>query len=74
MDMFQAMNAIQNPQGIMMQYAMQGMIAQHPDTWQKAQEQFNGKDHNTQVQQLRELYKSKGMDLDSVAKQWGIQI
>lgn len=31
MDMFQAMNAMQNPQGVMMQYAMQGMIAQHPD-------------------------------------------
>lgn len=74
MDMFQAVNAMQNPQGTMMQYAIQGMIAQHPDMWQKAQEQFNGKNHDEQVSQLRELYKSKGMNLDAVAKQWGIQI
>lgn len=74
MDMFQAVNAMQNPQGTMMQYAMQGIIAQHPDMWQKAQEQFNGKNHDEQVNQLRELYKSKGMNLDAVAKQWGIQI
>ena len=57
-----------------MQYAMQGMIAQHADVWKQAQEQFNGKDHNAQINQLRELYKSKGMDLDMVAKQWGIQL
>ena len=74
MDMFQAMNDMQNPQGVMMQYAMQGMIAQHPDVWKQAQEQFNGKDHNAQINQLRELYKSKGMNLDMVARQWGIQI
>lgn len=74
MDMFQAMNAMQNPQGIMMQYAMQGMIAQHPEQWQQAQSMFNGKDHKQQISELKKLYKSKGMDLDAVAKQWGITL
>lgn len=34
MDIAQAMNAMQNPQGMLMQYAVQGMIAQHPTEWQ----------------------------------------
>lgn len=74
MDMFQAMNAMQNPQGTMMQYAMQGMIAQHPEQWQQAQNMFNGKDYKQQISELKKLYKSKGMDLDAVAKQWGITL
>lgn len=74
MDMYGAMNAMQNPQGTMMGYAMQGMIAQHPDQWKQAQEMFGGKNHNEQVKALRKLYKDRGMDLDSIARQWGIQI
>lgn len=74
MDMFQAMNAIQNPQATLMQYAMQGMIAQHPDKWQQAQEMFVGKTKSEQLKALRKLYKERGMDLDAVAKQYGVQI
>lgn len=74
MDMFQAMNAVQNPQATLMQYAMQGMIAQHPDKWQQAQEMFAGKTKSEQLKALRKLYKERGMDLDVVAKQYGVQI
>lgn len=74
MDMFQAMNAVQNPQATLMQYAMQGMIAQHPDKWQQAQQMFAGKSKSEQLKALRKLYKERGMDLDSVAKQYGVQI
>ena len=74
MDMFQAMNAVQNPQATLMQYAMQGMIAQHPDKWQQAQQMFAGKSKSEQLKTLRKLYKERGMDLDSVAKQYGVQI
>lgn len=74
MDMFGAMNAMQNPQGVMMNYAMQGMIAQHPDQWKQAQEMFGGKNRGEQMKALRKLYKDRGMDLDNVARQWGIQI
>lgn len=74
MDMYGAMNAVQNPQGTMMSYAMQGMIAQHPEQWKQAQEMFSGKNHGEQVKALRKLYRDRGMDLDNVARQWGIQI
>lgn len=74
MDMFNAINAIQNPQATMLQYAVQGMIAQHPDEWQKCQQMFADKNKKQQISTLRNLYKQKGMDLDSVAKQWGISI
>ena len=74
MDMFGAMNAMQNPQGTLMQYAVQGMIAQHPAEWQQCQQMFQGKSRGEQVKALRKMYKDRGMDLDSVARQWGIQI
>ncbi len=74
MDMYAAMNAMQNPQSTMMQYAIQGMIAQHPDMWQQAQEMFANKNKKQQIAALRNLYKQKGMDLDAVANQWGITL
>lgn len=74
MDMYQAINAMQNPQGALLQYAMQGMIAQHPEQWQQTQQMFAGKSKSEQLKALRKLYKEKGMDLDSVAKQYGVQI
>ena len=74
MDMFKAMNAVQNPQATIMQYAMHGMIAQHPEQWQQAQQMFAGKTKSEQLKTLRKLYKERGMDLDAVAKQYGVQI
>lgn len=74
MDLYKAMNAMQNPQAALFQYAMQGMIAQHPDKWQQAQQMFAGKSKSEQLKTLRKLYKEKGMDLDAVAKQYGVQI
>ena len=74
MDMFKAMGAMQNPQVALMQYAMQGMIAQHPNEWQQAQNMFADKNKKQQIQALRNLYKQKGMDLESVASQWGITL
>lgn len=74
MDMFKVMNAVQNPQATIMQYAVQGMIAQHPEQWQQAQQMFAGKTKSEQLKTLRKLYKERGMDLDAVAKQYGVQI
>lgn len=70
MDMMQAMRVMQNPQ----QYVMEQLAKQNPGVMQKCQEMFTGKSHKQQVSALRNLYKQKGMDLDAVAKQWGIQI
>ena len=58
----------------MLQYAMQGMIAQHPDKWQQTQEMFAGKTKNEQLKALRKLYKDKGLSLEATAKQYGVQI
>lgn len=74
MDVYQAMNAVQNPQAALIQYAMQGMIAQHPEQWQQAQEMLTGKSKSEQLKTLRKLYKDRGMDLDTVAKQYGVNI
>lgn len=74
MDMLKAINAMQNPQATMLQYVMQGMIAQHPDKWQQAQEMFAGKSKSEQLKALRKLYKEKGLNLDAVAKQYGVRI
>lgn len=74
MDIAQAMGAMQNPQGTLMQYAIQGMIAQHPVEWQKCQQMFAGKNHRQQVNELRKLYKEHNMDLDATARQYGVQL
>lgn len=70
MDMMQAMRVMQNPQ----QYVMEQLAKQNPEIMQRCQSMFTGKSHKQQVQALRNLYKQKGMDLDTVAKQWGIQL
>lgn len=74
MDMLKMFNAIQNPSGTLIQYAIQGMIAEHPAEWQKTQEMFSGKPRNEQLKNLRKLYKDKGMNLDLIAKQYGVQL
>ena len=74
MDMLKMFNAIQNPSGTLIQYAMQGMIQQHPAEWQKTQEMFSGKPRSEQLKSLRKLYKDKGMNLDLIAKQYGVQL
>lgn len=68
------MQAMQNPQGyILNQFASQ-MIKEHPQEWNQCQQMFNGKSYKEQVNALRKLYKSKGMDLDMAAKQYGVQL
>lgn len=74
MDIAQAMGAMQNPQSTLMQYAVQGMIAQHPTEWQKCQQMFAGKNRRQQISELRKLYKEHGMDLDATARQYGVQL
>lgn len=70
MDMMQAMRVMQNPQ----QYVMEQLAKQNPGVMQKCQEMFTGKSHKQQVSALRNLYKQRGMDLDAVAKQYGIML
>ena len=71
MNMTQMFRAMQgNPQ----QFVMQQLIKENPQQWQQAQQMFNGKSHDEQVQALRELYKQKGMDLDTMAKQYGVAL
>lgn len=67
-------NMMTNPQGFVMQQAMQNMIRENPQQWGQVQNMFNGKSQQEQMSALQELYKSKGLDLNATAKQWGIQI
>lgn len=70
----QMQQVVQNPQGYISQQMVQQMIKENPQAWQQAQQMFDGKNHKQQVAALRQLYKSKGMDLDSVARQYGVQL
>lgn len=74
MDLFAMMNAMQNPQQVIMQSMFQSMVAAHPNEWSRCQEMFKGKDRASQVAELKKLYESKGMDLASVAKQYGVNL
>ena len=65
---------VQNPQGFMNESMVQQLIRENPQVWQQAQQMFAGKNHKQQVSALRQLYRQKGMDLDSVARQYGVQL
>lgn len=68
------LKALENPQQMLSQQMMQQLIRENPDKWAAAQRMFQGKNHKQQVSALRDLYRSKGMDLDAVAKQYGITL
>ena len=68
----QMMQLLQNPQQILSEQMAAQLIRENPQQWQQAQQMFANKDHNQQVSALRELYQSKGLNLDTVAKQYGI--
>ena len=68
------LGALQNPQGYVTQQMMSQMIKENPDKWNAAQQMFAGKNHKQQVAELRKLYQSKGMDLDAMARQYGVQL
>lgn len=68
------LSALQNPQGYVTQQMFQQLIRENPDKWNAAQSMFAGKSHKQQVAELRKLYQSKGMDLDAMAKQYGVTL
>ena len=70
----QMMQMLQNPQKVLSEQMAAQLIRENPQQWQQAQNMFANKNHEQQVAALRELYKSKGMNLDAVAKQYGVQL
>ena len=68
------LSAVQNPQGYMTDQMFRQLIRENPDKWNQAQRMFAGKTHKQQVAELKKLYQSKGMDLDAMAKQYGVQL
>lgn len=74
MNMTSFMQAMSNPQAYVMNQFASQMIKEHPAEWQQCQKMFEGKNHKQQVSELRRLYASKGMNLDTVAKQYGVQL
>ena len=74
MDMTAFMNAMNNPQGYVMQQFANQMIAEHPKEWQQCQQMFANKNRKQQIAELNKLYKSKGLDLNAVARQYGVQL
>lgn len=68
------MQLLQNPQQVLSEQMAAQLIRENPKQWQQAQGMFANKNHEQQVAALRELYKSKGMNLDAVAKQYGVQL
>ena len=68
------MQLLQNPQQVLSEQMAAQLIRENPRQWQQAQGMFANKNHEQQVAALRDLYKSKGMNLDAVAKQYGVQL
>lgn len=68
------MQLLQNPQQVLSEQMAAQLIRENPRQWQQAQGMFANKNHEQQVAALRELYKSKGMNLEAVAKQYGVQL
>lgn len=73
-NMTQMMGLLQNPQQVLSEQMAAQLVRENPKQWQQAQQMFNGLNHEQQVQALRDLYKQKGMDLDTMAKQYGVQL
>ncbi len=77
MNPFQAMQAFRNPQNFLMQQLqgrMNQMMKQNPQAFQRMQEMTNGKSESDMKQTAMNLAKEKGVDLQSFAKQFGINI
>lgn len=74
MNMTDMMQALSNPQGYVTNMCLQQLIREHPQEWQQCQQMFANKSRKQQVAELSKLYKSKGMDLNAVAKQYGIPL
>ena len=70
MNLTSMLGMMQNPQMFIMRQLMQ----ENPQVVQQCQQKFSGKSRDEQLNMLRELYKSKGMDLDATAKQYGVRI
>ena len=68
------MQLLQSPQQVLSEQMAAQLIRENPKQWQQAQGMFANKNHEQQVAALRELYKSKGMNLEAVAKQYGVQL
>ena len=70
MNLTNMLGMMQNPQMFIMCQLMQ----ENPQVVQQCQQMFSGKSRAEQVSALRKLYKSKGMDLNSIARQYGVKI
>ena len=68
------MQLLQNPQQVLSEQMAAQLIRENPKQWQQAQGMFANKNHEQQVAALRDLYRSKGMNLEAVAKQYGVQL
>lgn len=74
MNLTEMMQAMSNPQGYIFNMFAGQLIKEHPDEWQKAQGLVQGRSRKAQIAELSKLYKSKGMDLEATARQFGVHL
>ena len=77
MNPFQAMQAFTNPQQFLtsqLKGRMNEMMKQNPQAYQKAMEMTNGKSEADLKNTAMNLAKERGIDLQSFAKGFGINI
>lgn len=74
MDFTKMMQAMSNPQGYIFNMFAGQIIKEHPAEWKQAQDMFQGKSRKQQIAELSKLYKSRGMNLEQTAKQYGVQL
>lgn len=74
---FQAMQALSNPNQFLnqqLQQRMNTMMKQNPQAYQKWQEMTSGKSDGDLRQTAMNLAKERGVDLNSFAKSFGINL
>ena len=74
---FQAMQALSNPSQFLnqqLQQRMNTMMKQNPQAYQKWQEMISGKNNDDLRQTAMNLAKERGVDLNSFAKTFGINL
>ena len=74
---FQAMQALSNPNQFLnqqLQSRLQTMMKQNPQAYQKWQEMTGGKREGDLKQTAMNLAKERGVDLNSFAKSFGINL
>lgn len=71
---FQAMNAMQNPMGMIQRQMMEKFKNQNPQKFSQIQQMVSGKNDEQLKEIAQNIAKERGIDLNQFARQFGIKM